>query len=59
MTFYAVLDEAQLALLGPDLGDVDVEVADRVGFELLPVRLVAIDIGQPGDAVSFQAAVQG
>jgi hypothetical protein len=37
----------EFALLGPDLGDVDVEVADRVGLEALADRLVALGLGQP------------
>ena len=48
----------ELAFLGPDLGDVDVEVADRIGLELLLRRLVAFDIGQAADAVALQTAVQ-
>ena len=52
-------EEAQLSLLGPDFGDVDMEVADRVALELLLDWLVAFDIGQAGAAVAFQAAVQG
>ena len=45
-------------MLGPDLGDVDVEVADRVALELGPPRLVAIDVGQPRDAVALETTVQ-
>lgn len=37
--------EVELAFSGPDLGDVDVEVADRVRLELALGRLVAIDLG--------------
>ena len=44
----------QLALLGPHLGDVDVEVADRVGLELLLGRLVAFDLRQPADVVALK-----
>ena len=51
-------EHVQLALLGPHLGDVDVEVADRIGLELLLRRLVAFDIGQAADAVALQTAVQ-
>jgi hypothetical protein len=40
------------------LGQVDVEVADRVGSEALLAGLVALDLGQPADAVPLQAAVQ-
>ena len=50
--------EIELAFLRPDLGDVDVEEADRVGLELLLHRLVALNVGQPTDAVSLQATVQ-
>jgi len=50
--------EIELALLGTHLRDIDMKVADRVGFELFAPGLVAIDVGQPGDAVSLQAAVQ-
>ena len=39
--------EIKLALGGLHLGDVDVEVADRVGLELLSCRLVAFDLRQP------------
>ena len=59
-------EQPQLALLGADLGDVrrtpwfdvDVEVADRVGLEALLVRLLALGLGQAGDAVPLQATVQ-
>jgi hypothetical protein len=33
-------EEVELALLGPHLGDVDVEVADRVGLEARAPGLV-------------------
>src|SRR5215216_7437389 len=48
----------ELALLGPDLGDVDVEVADRVALELSPLWLVAVCVGQARDAVALQTAMQ-
>ena len=51
--------EAQLASLGANLGDVDVEVAYRVDPELLRGRPVAGHVGQPADAVVLDAAVQG
>ena len=51
--------QIELALGGSDLGDVDVEVADRVALELAPGRFVALDLGQAADAVSLKAAVQG
>ena len=37
--------QVEPALLGPDLGDVDVEVADWVALEFAPVGLVTFDIG--------------
>jgi hypothetical protein len=49
----------ELALLGPDLGDVDMEVADRVALELAPVGLVAVDLRQPADPMTLKAAMQG
>lgn len=52
-------EHVPLALLGPDFGNVDVEVADRVGLELPLRRPVAVDLGQPADAVALQAVVQG
>jgi hypothetical protein len=45
-------EEVELALLGPDLGYVDVEVADRVGLEALADRFVALGLGQARDAVA-------
>ncbi len=50
--------EVKLALGSLDFGDVDVDVADRIGFELLPYRLVASDLRQPRDAMTLQAAMQ-
>ena len=41
-----------------DLGDVDVEEADRVGLERFLGRLVAFDFRQPADAVALIAAMQ-
>ncbi len=49
--------QVELALLGPHLGQIDVEVADRVLLELLSGRLVAIDLGQPADTVALEASV--
>lgn len=39
-------------------GDVYVEVADRIAFELRPLRLVALVVKQARDAMSLQTAVQ-
>jgi hypothetical protein len=38
--------QVELALLGPDLGDVDVEEADRIALEPRALGLVAIRIRQ-------------
>ena len=51
-------EHVQLTLLGAHLGNVDVEVADRIVFELLLVRLVAFNIRQLADTVTLQAAMQ-
>lgn len=51
-------EQAQLAFGRLHLGNVNVEVADRVGLELLLRLLVAFDIGKPADPVTAQAAMQ-
>jgi len=51
-------EEMELALLGAHLGDVDVDVAERVGLERLARGLVAFDLGQAADAVPLKAAVR-
>ena len=52
-------EEIELALLGPHLSDIDMEVTDWVGFELrFLCRLIAFDIRQARDAVTLQAAMQ-
>ena len=50
--------EIKPALGGLDFGDVDVEVAERVGLELALAWSGAFELGQPGDAMPLQAAVQ-
>jgi len=50
--------QVEPALLGPDLGDVDVEVADRVSLELAPAGLLALGVRQPADAIPLETAVQ-
>ena len=50
--------EMELAFFGPHFGNVDVEEADRIGFELLLRRLAPLDIRQLADAVALQSAVQ-
>jgi len=51
-------DAVQSALLGPDLGDVGVEDADRVGLEALAGQRVAVGFGQARAAVAPEAAMQ-
>ena len=51
-------EQPQLALGGLHLGDVDVEVADRVGLELTLGLLLAGHLRQSADAVPQEAAVQ-
>ena len=51
-------EQVELALFGPDLGDVDVNVADGVAGEALLLGLGALDLGQAADAVPLEAAVQ-
>ena len=51
-------EQVEPALGGLHLSDVDVEEADGVALELLPLRLVAFDIRQARDAVPLQASVQ-
>ncbi|MGC0321001.1 hypothetical protein ABIG06_001630 [Bradyrhizobium sp. USDA 326] len=52
-------EEVELALLSANLGDVDMEVADRIGLERLLGRLVTGDLGQAADPMALQATVQG
>ena len=46
-------------MFGRHFGNVDMEIADRVALERLLFRLVSGDIGQSGDAVALETAVQG
>jgi hypothetical protein len=50
-------EQIQPTLFGADFSDIDVEVADRAGLELLTGRPVALNIGQPG-ALGLQIAFQ-
>ena len=50
--------EVKLSLFGANFRDIDREVADRVGLELLAPRPVASHIGQPGNIVPLQASMQ-
>jgi hypothetical protein len=51
-------DEMEPALRGSDLGDVDMEIADRIDLELALGRGFAFDLGQPRDPMAPQAAMQ-
>ncbi len=51
-------EHVQLAFGRAPLGDVDLEGADRIAFELFSGWLVAFDIGAPGDAMTLQAAMR-
>jgi hypothetical protein len=48
----------EITPLGPHVGDIDMEIADRIGLELLLGRLVTFDIAKPADAITLQAAMQ-
>jgi hypothetical protein len=52
-------EQVKSALLGTDLGDVDVKVASRVRLEFLAGGPVAFHVRKPGDAVALEASVQG
>lgn len=41
-----------------NLGQIDMEVAERVGLEARPLGLVAVDLGQLADPVTLQATMQ-
>ena len=51
-------EQVELAFGGLHLGDVHVEEADGIALEALSLRLVALDVGQAGDAVPLEALVQ-
>ena len=51
-------EEVKLTLLGSNLGDVDVEEAERIGLELPLGGLLTLDAGQPGYAMPLQTTVQ-
>jgi len=50
--------EIELALFGTHLGDIEMEVADRVGLEFLAPGTITVHIGKSGDAVPLQITVQ-
>ena len=51
-------DEMELALSGSSLGDVDMEVANRIGLKLPLGRSFAFDLGQPRYSMALQAPMQ-
>lgn len=51
-------DEMELALLSADLGNIDVEEAERVALKLASLGFISVDIRQAGDAVALKAAMQ-
>jgi hypothetical protein len=52
-------EQVELAFRSLDLGDINVEEADRVALEALSLCLGALNIWRTGYAVPRQAAVQG
>jgi len=50
-------EQMELAFLGAHLGDVDMDIADRIVAEPL-LRLLALHAGQPVDAVALEQPVQ-
>src|SRR4051812_16417708 len=51
-------EEVQLAFLGANLGNIDVEVADGIALERLLGGFVAGDLRQSADAMALKASVQ-
>ena len=52
-------EEQEFSLLGSNLREIDVEVADGIGLELfLRPGLMAIQLRQPADAMTLKAAMQ-
>jgi len=52
-------EQVELAFLGSYLGNVDVEVADGIGLELLLRGLVALRLRQAADPMAPEATMQG
>src|SRR6188472_1851417 len=48
----------ELAFGGSDLGDVDMEIANRIGLELAPGRGFALNLRQARDPMTLKAAMQ-
>jgi hypothetical protein len=51
-------EQIELAFLGAHLGDIKMEVADRIGRELLLERFVAFRLWQAADSVALKATMQ-
>jgi hypothetical protein len=51
-------EEMELSLSGSNLGDVDMEISDRVSLELALGRSFAFDLWQPRDSMTLQAPMQ-
>ena len=45
--------EIQLTLIGTKLSDINLEIANRISFELLPLELIALYIWQSRNAMPF------
>lgn len=52
-------EEEEPALLGPDLGNVDAEVAEGISLGGLLGQLVAGDLWQAADTIALEAAMKG
>ena len=52
-------NELELSLCGLHFGNMDMEIADGVKFELLLGRLVTLHIRKARDAMALQTAMQG
>ena len=50
--------EMKLAFCGSHFGNIDMEVANRIGLELLLWSLVAFNIWQPFNTMALKAAMQ-
>ena len=54
-----IYEEIQLTLIGTKLSDINMEIANRISFELLPLGVVALHIWQSRNAMPLQTALQG
>ena len=48
----------ELALLGPDLRNIDLEIANRVALELVPFRFVTLNIWRTRNAMPLKATMR-